>query len=296
MEQTQVLDSFAFFNSAGKTRFDPTFDDRIFYPEIYSRPLFQVRESLHSDSFRLEEQSFSSFEVYGRRYNSGIPLRARVLLDNTGRIWMSDHPQERMMMFANARKARGSTLVGGLGLGIFPQYAQYGSGGEAGEFTIVERSSEVIDAVEPVLRAGLKVPFTIVHAGIEDYLSTTNRRFDTIFLDTWATLEPKHLPMVNSLKTLALTHLHWGGRILLWGYRWMADLFAQACSRYLSFERDWRATIIKQYSISDPPNGELLQGIESYYHGYRRIDGRKAEKWGRTFALRIVRNDGAEAE
>jgi hypothetical protein len=280
--------TFFFFDSAKGCKFDSTFDDRVFHSDIYSKPLEQVSKNFQRNSFRVEQCSLTSFEAFGKWYKSYYPLDARVLLDKNNCVWMSDHPQERMMMYTNAIQAHGSTLVGGLGLGMFPQYAQYGYGGFATRFTIVEQSKEVINLVRPLLESVLKVPFTIVHSGIEEYLLESNERFDTIFLNTWETLEPRHLPTVNSLRNAAVTHIHWGGRILLWGYRWIIDLFNKACLDYLSYDRARRTEILAHYDSVDPASAGVLHTFEAFYSGYPFVDMRQAQIQSTAFALKIT--------
>lgn len=261
-------DTFGYFDSTRRWKFDPEFDDRAYRSNMYAIPMAQVGKGSVCGGFVVGRRVTSMFEVFGKRYKASNPLDVRVLHDKEDRIWMSDSPQERMMMYANASRSCGSTLVGGLGLGMFPQYAQYGVGGYATRLTIVERSAEVIELVRPTLEVGLKVPFTIIHATIEEYLSTCRDRFDTIFLDTWDSLEPKRLPEVNALRELAFRRVRCGGRILLWGYRWMVELFARACNEFLSCSRDRRSEIIAQSDATDSDNGAVLRQIDSYFHGY----------------------------
>ena len=68
------------------------------------------------------------------------------------------------MMYNNARRSQGHVLVGGLGLGLYPQYAVRGAAGWATRFTVIERSPAVRDMVEPTVNAALDVPLE-VHIG-----------------------------------------------------------------------------------------------------------------------------------
>ena len=178
--------------------------------------------------------------MFDRPYRTPEPVNVTLLIDADENVWMSDPPQERMMMHANAMHTCGSVLVGGLGLGIYPQYAANRADG-ATRFTIVERSPEVVALIEPVLCAALSVEYRIVQQPIDEFLESTDEQFDTIFLDTWETLDPKRLPPINRLRDRALSRLRPGGTVLLWGYRWMVEMFTDACRRFLALDPAQRA-------------------------------------------------------
>ena len=157
-------------------------------------PLALPPVTTHTSGYRIERQLLEQVEIFGRPYRLSAPFDCRLLFDPAGRLWMSNTPQEHIMMYNNAAHSWGHVLVGGLGLGLYPQYALAGVAGQATGFTIIERSPIVRELVEPVLRAALDVPLEVRTAGIEEYLaSSTGERFDTIFLDTWDTLDAARL-------------------------------------------------------------------------------------------------------
>src|SRR5919109_1154901 len=224
--------------------FNPEFDDTEWTDAWRHVPIALVPPLVHPSGYRVERHLLHQVEIFGLPYHLTPPFDCRRLLDPQGRLWMSTTPQELIMMYNNARRSRGHVLVGGLGLGVYPQYAAAGAAGEASRFTVIERSPLVRAIVEPTLRATLRVPVRVRTGDAEAYLAgPVMTRYDTIFLDTWETLDAANLPALNRLRDLGLRHLAPGGRILLWGYRWMVRLFEKACRQLLTIRpaqrRSW---------------------------------------------------------
>jgi hypothetical protein len=284
----------SFFDAVGKPRFDSDFDDRRFWMGALTKPLVQVPEEAHGKGYRVDKRVAETCEVFGKLFALSEPMEARVLLDSRGQVWMSDLPQERMMMCANATRARGSTLVGGLGLGMFPQYAQRGCVGNATRFTVVEANPEVIALVEPVLRDSLQVPCRVLHSTIEHYLADSSEKFDTIFLDTWEVLEPKQLPKVNSLRDEAVLHLRRGGSVLLWGYRWMVELFSDACMRLFTESRSRREEMLRALAIRDEESAAVLRECNSSFHEHSSIGREELRRQCEAIATRIVTKENTD--
>jgi hypothetical protein len=277
--------TFGFFTGAAQSRFGPAFDDRVFDPDVPHIPVAlpvpgrcpgagdgklggtgaDTRQPTRP-AFTVTRETLSEFTVFDRTYRSTGPIDVTALVDQRGRVWMSDPPQERMMMHANAMRSHGSVLVGGLGLGIFPQYAA--SRREVEGFTIVERSPEVISLIEPVLRESVSLPVTIIHSSLEEYLAECTDRFDTVFLDTWETLEPKRLPTVNSLRNASAARIREGGTILLWGYRWMVEMFVDACERFYALDPAQRMATIAELAERDAASADLMRQVDRYF-GHR---------------------------
>lgn len=253
--------------------FDPDFDDTAWTLDWLRVPIYQVPPGNYEHGYRVVREYMYDFEVTGRRYQLDSPLDVRALLDPNGVLWMSDTPQERMMMYNNARQTRGHVLVGGAGLGLYPQYVQ-----GARSFTVVEHSPIVVKLVAPVLKAALmdgsSVPVRFVLGDIETYLRKAEpERYDTIFLDTWHQLDATQLPAINSLREAAGRHLAEGGRVLLWGYRWMVRLFEQACATLLMVPADERGPFLEQQVAGSPQAKALLTPVLSAFQG------RTVQRW-----------------
>ncbi len=189
------------------------------------------------------------------------------------------------MMFNNGRRSRGRVLVGGLGLGLYPQYAV---AGEAVRFTVVERSPVVRDIVEPTLSVALGVPLEVHLGDVEVYLAgPVNTRYDTIFLDTWETLDALHLPTINRLRDLALRHLSPGGQVLLWGYCWIVRLFEEACRQLLDMAPLQRREWLETQAGASPQAVRLLLPVVDHFQGQMVDEVQRALDWCRRYALRL---------
>ena len=88
-------DTFGYFDSTRRWKFDPEFDDREYRSNIYAVPLAQVKKGSRCGGFAVERRMTSMFEVFGKWYRVSPPLDVRVLRDKEDSIWMSDSHQER---------------------------------------------------------------------------------------------------------------------------------------------------------------------------------------------------------
>jgi len=133
--------------------------------------------------------------------------------------WMSDSPQERFMMWEAAKRSRGKVLCGGMGMGVYQQMTL--------SLPFVE-SIDIVDIDENVIaminQAWIKNDWehlnkiNIVNMPIEEYLESSDKKYDTIYIDTWDALYTEYLPHLNYLKNKAKKLLNDTGEILMWGY------------------------------------------------------------------------------
>lgn len=283
---------FLFFYCAGeitlaaRNPFDPDFDDRAWTEHWLRVPIALVPPMIHPDGTRIERRILYDAEIFGRAYHLTVPLDARFLTDPQGRMWMSTTPQEHIMMFNNGQASYGHVLVGGLGLGLYPQYAEVVGGAE--RFTVIESSPVIHDLVTPTLEAALTIPIAVQIGDIEAALAgPVEDRYDTIFLDTWETLDAVHLPSINRLRDQAIRHLAPGGRVLLWGYGWMVELFEIACAQILNLPPDQREAALT--GASDQAR-ELLRPVVERFAGQiiedRQADRQAAIGWCRYHIVR----------
>jgi hypothetical protein len=267
--------------------FDPDFDDTAWTDAWTQVPIAEVPPWVYLDGSRIVRHVLHEAEVFGRPYRLAVPLDCRFLYDPEGRLWMSTTPQERIMMYHNGRRSRGHVLVGGLGLGLYPQYAVMGAAGEATNFTVIEHSPEIRSLVEPTVSQALEVPLDVHTGDIEDYLAgPVGFRYDTIFLDTWDTLDAALLPEINRLRDRALQHLAPGGQVLLWGYRWMVRLYEDACRQLLTVPPAQRRWWLDAQSKTSPRARALLAPLLERFqdHTVEDVDGVLA--WCRDYIVR----------
>ena len=152
---------------------------------------------------------------------------------------MGDSIQERLMMWEAAKRCRGRVLCGGLGMGIFPQFAL--SLPRVDSVLVVEMDPAIISLIKTTWanRAWPKRDnCSIQQSPIETFLKTTKEKFDTVYIDTWDALTYDYLPHVNYLKSLARRTLRPGGEVLLWGYDMMVR-FALNQAKYILSRREY---------------------------------------------------------
>ena len=250
--------------------FDPDFDDARWTLDWITMPIRQVPTGRHPDGYAVVEQRMTRAQIFDRYYETAESFSVHALLDTAGKLWMSDTPQERMMMYNNASASRGHILIGGLGLALYPQYAA----ARADRFTIVEQSRAVAEIVGPTLDRALRnrpqpVSFRILLADVDGFLSAPPlAQYDTIFLDTWDTLDAANLPTINGLRDQAIRHLAPNGRVLLWGYRWMVRLFETACRQLLRVPPGERKAWLT--GLNQPEAAALLRPVVDRFKDVRR--------------------------
>lgn len=154
-------------------------------------------------------------------------------------VWMGDSLQERLMMWEAAKRCRGHVLCGGMGMGIFPQYAL--SLPQVESVHIVDMDNDVISLIKNTWRNNpwpRNSDCTITQSKIEEYLKKTTEKFDTVYIDTWDALTEEYLPHINYLRKLSQRVLKPGGEILLWGYYLMTHLYLNQATNILD-RRDY---------------------------------------------------------
>lgn len=262
--------------------FDPEFDDTAWIEGWQAVPVALIPPGVHPGGYRVERRFITEAMVFDRPYRLSAPFDCRLLYDPDGRLWMSNTPQEHIMMVNNGRASRGQVLVGGLGLGLYPQYAA--ALGGATSITVIESSSAVRDIVEPTLIAALQVPLDVRTGNVETMLAgPVERQYDTIFLDTWPTLDALHLPRINTMRDMARRHLAPDGVILLWGYRWMVRLFEQACAQALTVPAADRVVWLETHA---PPDVRaLLAPVVDHFAGQPVTDMGAALDWCRDYVV-----------
>jgi hypothetical protein len=97
--------------------------------------------------------------------------------------WMTDLPCELVQMHDElARHARGTVLVGGLGLGILPRMVAQKE--KVKRVVVVERDQRVVDLVWPLLEPQLLGKGEVRVADIQSF-EPKRREFTVALLDTW---------------------------------------------------------------------------------------------------------------
>jgi len=152
------------------------------------------------------------------------------------KAWMTDSMEERCVMFAAAKQAKGKVLVGGLGLAIYPQMVFYLQR-PIQSLTILENNAAVIELVQDVWLNSLndeqKQKVKVIEGTIENFLQETSESFDTIYFDTWEDADPRFLPHLNYLIQLGLSKCTPTGQIQCWCYALTVDTFVEHVVMYV---------------------------------------------------------------
>ncbi|MBI4870193.1 MAG: hypothetical protein HY814_01345 [Candidatus Riflebacteria bacterium] len=231
--------------------FDPRWRDDVFTPAAVAIPLVLPPPTAPEGDLWVTVKTARTERAFGRTYDHGFarPITAvvkrtglpagLVMKDQQGRslpadhpalsfllpakAWMSDALEERCSMLAAARLARGTVLVGGLGLALYPQYVLH-LHRPVGSLTIVEREPRIIRLITarwPRASDLAQCSITIVEDSVEHFLETTRASYDTVFLDTWEDSDPRLLAQVNHLIGLARRRCVPGGQLHCWSYALM---------------------------------------------------------------------------
>jgi hypothetical protein len=253
-----------------KSKFDPTWRDEVLDPVAIEIPLVFPDDTPPNGKIWIKSKPIFREMVFKEEYKHEKPRWETSILkrsdminyytatDSNGNVipqddpaydvffppkaWMSDTIQERCMMHAAAKLARGKVLVGGLGLAIYPQLV-FHMQRPIESITILEQNANVIELVQEPWQKTLnnlqKQQVLIVEGTIEDYLQQTEESFDTFYFDTWEDCDPRFLPHVNYLIQLALSKCTPTGQIQCWGYAQMVDTFVEHALAHVKHNFPW---------------------------------------------------------
>ena len=259
--------------------FDQTWRDDGFDWQVMKFPVVLPEEGEYPPDLIVLRTKPETHEVYGEEVHTNALVELRVLykllpggsFDWKQRVfetkqnkaahivWMGDSIQERLMMREAATRCSGDVLCGGLGMGIFPQFAL--SLPQVRSVHVVEMDSAIISLIQtnwakqPWLR---KNDCSVSQCSIEDFLKRTDEKFDTVYIDTWDALTYNYLPHINYLKELARKTLKPGGEILLWGYDMMVR-FALNQADHIWNRRDY-------FLAADKQQLKILESQQPLFH------------------------------
>lgn len=128
------------------------------------------------------------------RYGRGVPAGTYKRLIRNGTTVMSNTPDEIRDFLWFARRAHGSVLVNGLGLGVLVRALL--DKPDVSEITVIEKSAEVIELVAPHL---VDDRLTIIHADAFDYQPPKGKRFNFVWHDIWDNICSDNLPDMHKL-------------------------------------------------------------------------------------------------
>lgn len=164
----------------------PLFDNSPFAKMAHVVPEGQVGKArIEHYEITEKEASFNNAmaAIRGRRFEM-IDAGRHARLIVVGSLVMSDTQMERWTNSEIVRKAKGSVLIAGLGLGLIlvPILAKP----EVNRVLVIEKCQDVIDLVTPALKAqkgGHKLE--VIQADIFDWKPERGSRWDAIYFDIW---------------------------------------------------------------------------------------------------------------
>lgn len=126
---------------------------------------------------------------------------------------MTNHESETITNQKFIDAAKGSVLIFGLGLGLIILPLLNDS--NISKITVVEIDSGLVDIVYPILRT--KDNFEKLEViNYDGFLWSTDKLYDTIYFDIWATIDKNSFNEMSILKKRYISNLKEGGWIDSW--------------------------------------------------------------------------------
>ncbi len=232
-------------------RFDPAFRDDVCTDLLWRQAMQPLSLPLPGQygSLSVVQKATYRIPLYQDCLVFSSPL-ALTLLYEGATLWMSDTPQERLMMLAGANGMYGHVLVAGGGLGIYVQYlCQQGA---VNRITVVERHADIVEMLGSVWESDPRVE--IVHAPFEEFVQHSLSKaglFDCCYVDIHPTIDPQWLPRLNWLRDRCTASVT--GRLRVWGYHWMVRALVEG------LEQGYIPLLRRGVSI-DTPLGRNIEG------------------------------------
>jgi len=170
-------------------------------------PPFSIRKRIIPAGTLLNHYDPTEGRIFKVKFMNDFPI---ITLKEDSHIWMSDTPFELEGMANSLKAAYGRVLIGGLGLGMFPYLI--GLKRKVREVDIIEKEQKVIDLVFPQIPS---LKLNVVCDDIYHYVSTTQARYDFIYLDIWPDIIGP-IQDVDKAVAAAQRCLKPGGEVRVW--------------------------------------------------------------------------------
>jgi hypothetical protein len=255
--------------------FDPAFRDDVLDDDVWRRAMIHIALPAPGryGALRVQQEVTLSVPLYRQHLTFPDPVPwTRLYEGNT--LWMSDTPQERLMMAAGTAGMYGHVLVAGGGLGLYPQYLRRYRPVE--RITIVERHADVV----ALLRATLPPDETVevIHASFEHFIFEPHiHAFDSCYIDIQPSLDPRWMPEINWLRDQCAAIV--AGPLRIWGYQWMARELVQG------LEREYVPLLRRGLHFDNPLGRDLYRALPPLW---ARWSERQLRAWLMAYAYRVA--------
>jgi hypothetical protein len=217
--------------------FDPTFRDDVWRNELWRQAMIHLSLPAPGDYGRIHiaRETAQYVPLYGKQLMLSAPVQWTMAYEGAT-LWMSDTPQERLMMLQGTTGVHGHVLVAGGGLGLYPQYLHRYRRAE--RITLIERNPDIVTMLRTTLSPAVTIE--IVHESFEQFITHCHgQQFDSCYIDIHPTLDPRWLPGLNWLRDRCAAHVT--GPLRIWGYHWMARALVSGLRReYIPLLRSGR--------------------------------------------------------
>jgi hypothetical protein len=217
--------------------FDPMFRDDRWTGELWRQAMVDLPLPAPGvyGRLRIVRQTAQDLPLFGRQLRLAAPVDWTMAYEGAT-LWMSDTPQERLMMLQGTTGMSGHVLVAGGGLGLYTQYLRHYRRAE--RITLVECNPDVLALLQTTLGANKTID--LIEAPIEQFITqVSGQPFDSCYIDIHPTLDPRWLPGLNWLRDQCAVHV--SGVLRIWGYTWMVRNLVQGLVReYLPLLRQGR--------------------------------------------------------
>jgi hypothetical protein len=236
-------------------QFDPTFRDDMLNDRVWQQAMIDVVLPAPGryGTLRVVREAVQTVLLYGQRLTFPQPI-PWTRLDEGNTLWMSDTPQERLMMVRGTTGMYGHILVAGGGLGLYPQYLRRYQ--PVDQITIVERHADVVELLQATLAADPAIE--IIHGSFEQFIFEQHARtFDSCYIDIHPTLDPRWMPGMNWLRDQCAAIV--AGPLRIWGYQWMAREFVKG------LEREYIPLLRRDLHFDNPLGRDLRRALPSLW-------------------------------
>lgn len=158
---------------------------------------------------KIKEHSGTSFSVTKTDGVSKIDFGDNKLIENDGhygKVFLGDCESCKKMAVLYDGFSFDKILIGGLGLGLLPEYAK--SVKNCSVIDVVENNQELIDYID-----FLESPINIIKGDALSY--TPSKKYDLILIDLWWEEEDVTQEIQDTIKNNYSSHLEASGKILI---------------------------------------------------------------------------------